>query len=295
MGTVRRLFGRNKVGHGQQNMVHLYVAFPAYSCQVNKEFATSLFNLQATCIRNRVACTIDSIGNESLVHRARNILTARFMKNETATHLVFIDADIAFNPESIFKLVNANKPIISGVYAKKGIQWENMQKRVDEWCNKHGKSTTDLTQQQLMEFALDYNINIQPGKSTEIANGIAPVLDTATGFLVIQRETLEKMCAHYKSTLTCVNDIPTSGQIIPEYVAVFDCMIDKTNLNAEGKGRYLSEDFAFSRRWQMMDPENNEIYVDLSIPLGHVGSHQFCGTWSPEPTTQSIADAANER
>lgn len=275
-------------------MVHLYVAFPAYSCQVNKEFATSLFNLQATCIRNRVACTIDSIGNESLVHRARNILAARFLKSEVATHLVFIDADIAFNPESVFKLVNANKPIISAVYAKKGLQWENMQRYVDEWCNKHGKSPHDLTQQQLMEFALDYNINMQPGKSTHIKNGIAPVLDTATGFLVIQREALENMCAFYKDSLTCVNDIPTSGQIIPEYVAVFDCMIDKHNLNSDGKGRYLSEDFAFSRRWQMMD-SNNEIFVDLSIPLGHVGSHQFIGTWSPEPTSEPVTHAADER
>lgn len=253
-------------------MVHLYVAFPAYSCMLQKDFATSLFSLQAACIRNRVACTIDSIGNESLVHRARNILTARFMKNERATHLVFIDADIAFNPESIFKLVNAQKPIISGVYAKKGIQWDRMQRRVDEWCNKHGKSPSDLTSQQLLEFGLDYNINIDPEKETRLENGVAPVLDTATGFLVIQRHVIEQMYSYYKDTLSCVNDIPSSGQIIPEYVAIFDCMIDPKSR------RYLSEDYAFSRRWQNMDPENNKIYADLSIPLGHIGSHQFVGS-----------------
>lgn len=265
-------------------MVHLYIAFPAYSCQVNKEFATSLFSLQAACIRNRIACTIDSIGNESLVHRARNILTARFLKNEAATHLVFIDADIAFNPDSLFKLVRADKPIISGVYAKKGLQWENMQRRVDEWCNKYGKSPEDLSHQQLLDFALDYNINIRPGKETLIKDGIAPVLDTATGFLVIQRQALQQMYDHYRSTLLCVNDIPSSGKHIPEYVAVFDCMIDPESR------RYLSEDYAFSRRWQMMDPENNIIYADLSIPLGHVGSHQFCGMWtSPEPTPHPVS------
>jgi hypothetical protein len=260
---------------------HIYVAIPAYSCQVNCDFAQSLFSLQAFCIQNRIGITVDMIGNESLVHRARNILCARFLKSE-ATHIMWIDSDIIFNPDSILKLLNHKKGVISAAYGKKAIQWEQIQKRLQ-----NVQDPSVLTHQQIMDLGIDYNINIPPGQETRIENNIAKVLDAATGFLLIERQVLESMYEHYKDTLLCKNDIQSSGKYIPDYVALFDCMID-TN------GRYLSEDYAFSRRWQAM---GGDIWLDFSIPLGHVGSHQFVGEYdvtSPitvetsQPETQHI-------
>lgn len=259
---------------------HLYIATPAYSCALQADFAQSLFSLQGACIQRRIACTIDMIGNESLVQRARNILTARFLKNESATHLLFIDADIAFNPDSVFRLLEHDKPVISGVYAKKAVNWDHVRRRI-------GDAKKDLTSQQVLDMGLDFNINLTPGKQASIQQGVVEVLDTATGFLLIKRHVIEDMYQRYRNTLLCRNDIPSSGQQIPEYVALFDCMIDKTTR------RYLSEDYAFSRRYQDM---GGQIFADLSIPLSHIGTHQFIGAYpySSKERPDPVCSAADE-
>jgi hypothetical protein len=38
--------------------------------------------------------------------------------------------------------------------------------------------------------------------------------------------------------------------------------------------RYLSEDYAFCRRWQQMD---GKIFADVTTTLGHVGNIRFHG------------------
>jgi hypothetical protein len=38
--------------------------------------------------------------------------------------------------------------------------------------------------------------------------------------------------------------------------------------------RYLSEDYAFCRRWQMM---GGKIYADCMTTLGHIGNLRFSG------------------
>ena len=53
-----------------------------------------------------------------------------------------------------------------------------------------------------------------------------------------------------------------------DYHACFDCMIDPTTK------RYLSEDYAFCRRWQQI---GGKIYADLATTLGHVGNLPFSG------------------
>jgi hypothetical protein len=101
--------------------------------------------------------------------------------------------------------------------------------------------------------------------NTQIINGFAEVLDGPTGFMLIKRAVFAKMHEHYPELL-CVND--HQNKDIDTYHAVFDCMIDP-----ESK-RYLSEDYAFCRRWQQM---GGKIYADVMTVLGHVGNIRFQG------------------
>ena len=59
--------------------------------------------------------------NESLVTRARNNLMAKMMTNPSATHFMFIDADIRFQPESILQMMACDKDVIGGLYPKKAL------------------------------------------------------------------------------------------------------------------------------------------------------------------------------
>ena len=102
-------------------------------------------------------------------------------------------------------------------------------------------------------------------QNTQIVNGFAEVLDGPTGFMLIKRDVFTKMHEKYPE-LECVND--HQNRDLEKYVAVFDCMIDPESR------RYLSEDYAFCRRWQQM---GGKIYADVMTVLGHVGNIHFIG------------------
>jgi hypothetical protein len=102
----------------------------------------------------------------------------------------------------------------------------------------------------------------------EVVNGFAPILDGPTGFMLIKRSVFEKMQIRYPE-LDCVND--HQNRDFDTYNAVFDCMIDPVTR------RYLSEDYAFCRRWQQM---GGKIYADTETTLGHVGNLPFSGKLS---------------
>jgi hypothetical protein len=225
---------------------------------VHAAYATSLLQLQALCIQRGIEISIDLLGNESLVQRGRNILQARFLKSR-ATHLLFIDADIAFSASAVVdRLLPADKDIITGVYAKKSIDWNKVKDAVA------AKETQ--ADEPIESVGLDYNMNISPGENP-VVDGTCEVLDSATGFFLVKRHVLEEMWKAYADELWCKNDIQ-GGTGVDSYIAVFDCMIDPDSR------RYLSEDYAFCRRWQQL---GGRVHADISFPLSHIGGHAFVG------------------
>lgn len=236
----------------------LFIATPCYGCSMTTTFLLSLLELEAECKRRGMPIVVEFIGNESLVQRARNVLAAKFLAS-SCTHLLFIDADIGFAPEAVFRLLGGQKDIACAVYPKKSFDWEAIRTKLGEG-----------SQEPVHMMGLDYNINLE-GQTAEVQDGFVRVLDAATGFMLIRREALERMAERYREELLCVNDLPgnrADPKYVKEYVALFDCMIDpKTR-------RYLSEDYAFNRRAQAMGIET---WADLASPLCHVGSYLFEG------------------
>lgn len=234
---------------------HIHLCTPCYGCKMRKEFLGSVLNFLALATRYGVHVSIDFIGNESLITRGRNILAAKFLKG-TATHLLFVDADIAFDPSVIFRMVAFDRDVVTAAYPSKAIGWESVRAKLQ-----------DESTEPIQAMGLDYNVNIIDPRS-DVSDGFIRVLDSATGFMLIKRSALERMRAHYKETLECVNDITSTRADIPTYVALFDTMIDpKTR-------RYLSEDYAFCRRAQAL---GIEVWVDIMSPLVHIGSQELHG------------------
>jgi hypothetical protein len=235
---------------------------------MNVQFMASVLALQGACMQRGIDVLVDFIGNESLVQRARNILAARFLKSQS-THLLFIDADIAFDPDTVFRLLDFDKDVTTAVYPKKMVDWDVVQQKM-------AQGSAEPVEQQ----GLDFNINIATSPAT-IDNGFVRVLDGATGFMLIKRDVLERMNTRYRDELHCVNDILSSSGDTPSYVALFDCMIDPQSR------RYLSEDYAFCRRLQQM---GGEIWADIACPLAHIGSQMLRG----DPAARHAATLAGK-
>lgn len=56
--------------------------------------------------------------NNQIVTCARNMLSHLFMKGDF-THMLFIDADIVWNPDDVLKLLSHNEECVVGIYPNK--------------------------------------------------------------------------------------------------------------------------------------------------------------------------------
>jgi hypothetical protein len=234
---------------GEFQGVSLYIATPAFACRLTNGYVQSILQLQLRCSELGIPVCFDILGNESLVQRARNVLCERF-RQSSSTYLLFIDADIRFNPETVFRLLKFNKPIVGSCYPKKFLNWGLIEAKMKA-----------KDPEPMHQYGLDFNINIV-GKQAEVIEGFVKCLDIATGFLLITRDAIEKVAKAFPE-LRCKNDIQNENMKLDFYDAVFDCAID------EESKRYLSEDYAFCRRAQKV---GLEIWVDVVSPLSHTGS-----------------------
>lgn len=235
--------------------VELYVATPMYGCKCHAAFAASLLQLQGECMKRGVSMAVQLLGNESLVQRARNILIEQFYQSG-AKFLLFLDSDLAFSPGAIIdRLLEFGRThpdaVVTGAYPKKSYDFSRIKPGAKE---------------PVAMQTVDFNINIVDSKA-RVENGYVKVLDSATGCMLLPRQVIHKMREAYPE-LKCVNDINPGKHPVKEYVAIMDCMIDPDTK------RYLSEDYAFCRRFQQV---GGDIYVDLTSGMCHIGTHTYEG------------------
>ncbi len=234
-------------------MVKLFLSTPCYGGLCLEKYMKSIVNLQMLLMREGVQLMLDTTENESLVHRARNVSIGRFMQKTDADFFMFIDADVEFDANSVLRLLRSGHEVSVAVYPKKVVMWDQAREAVENG---------DERNMALISSSLVANIG---ATKRSVVNGFVEVLDGPTGFMMISREALTKMHEHYPE-LNCKND--HQNRDFDEYCAIFDCMIDPDSR------RYLSEDYAFCRRWQQM---GGKIYADCNTTLGHVGNLPFSG------------------
>ena len=245
---------------------NLLIGTPCFGGTVVCEYLSGLLGLLATGIK--ATCSV--LVAESLVTRARNTIVATFLSNPSFTHLLFIDADIGFQSEAVLRLLDAGKPVVSAVYPRKTLDWEAIRRIAP-----HSTGGQDL-----QEKSLTYVVNVSEMAAHEtltVENGFLKVLDAPTGFMLIERRVFEILRDKYPE-LHYEDDQPhrlQSGASSENFWLFFDTMVDPNTK------RYLSEDYAFCRRWQNA---GGEIWVDLCSPLVHVGRYAFSGNISKQFT-----------
>jgi hypothetical protein len=191
---------------------HIHFLLPMYGGQCSEATFTALMKFVIIATKLGINYTVDITSNESLITRGRNNLVSKFMCNKAATHLMFIDSDIGFDAEAIFRLLLSNQDVVGGAYPMKSLPIKYV-------LNKVSNPVTD-------------------GKD------LIEVSTLGTGFLMVKRHVIEKMIeAHphlkYKDSLNF-------GKECEKFMyALFDTMIDPD-------GHYLSEDWTFCYRWRQM-------------------------------------------
>jgi len=245
----------------------LFLAVPMYGGQCAGMFTRSVADLSAICTKHGIQLQLFFLFNESLITRARNYCVDEFMRS-SATHLMFIDSDIGFNPQDVIALLamqsdESDYDVIGGPYPKKCISWEKIKQAVD-------KGMADEDPNKLERYVGDYVFNPKTTQREIPLNQPIEVLEIGTGFMMIRRKTIEEYHKAFPHQWYKPDHVRTEHfDGTREIMAVFDCIIDPDSK------RYLSEDYMFCYNVQKM---GMKVWFCPWMQLQHVGSYIFGGS-----------------
>jgi len=188
----------------------VHICMPCYGGMLTESTFMSYIKWSNTCRQLGIDWTMETMTNESLISRARNTLTAKFLHNKESTHLMFIDADIGWEPWHLLVMLNAQKDVIGGLYPMKSLPVK--------WC-----------------------VNGFDGAEVSEDGNLQEVSKTGTGFMLIARDVFEKLNAH-PATKPFMNDIGLPAELNPFMKTYFD--------TAVRENRYYSEDWTFCENWR---------------------------------------------
>lgn len=271
----------------------VFIATPMYGGQGAGMYQKSVLDLQTVFASMQIENKVSFLFNESLITRGRNYLVDEFLRSGYS-HMLFLDADIDFDPRDILALLSLDKEIIGAPYPKKSINWSNVwrlaQKIKEEDCG------------ILEEVIGDYVFNPVPGITQFNVFEPVEVLEIGTGYMLIKREVFDKMKEAYPTMEYKPDHIGQAHFDGSRKIhAYFDCAIDRgyyfqdahnllkraaagENVQAEAmkmldvektaSNRYLSEDYLFCQMWRKT---GGKIWLCPWMKTKHVGTYNFTG------------------
>lgn len=101
------------------------VVAPSYTGDFCAHFVWSMMQSQMLCLAHGILLEFEWIQNQSLIDCARDQLLARFLERPEFSHVLFIDADLGWQPDAIHRMVERRLDVIGGVYPPKldGATW----------------------------------------------------------------------------------------------------------------------------------------------------------------------------
>lgn len=215
------------------------IATPCYGGMLHAAYVASLLKTTHALQRVGVSHTVRLWPGDSLITRARGVLVAKFLASDN-THLLFIDGDIEWQPDSIIRLLAASQAnaVVCGVYPRKEIP---------------------------ARFPVNFVIDEERMLTRDSDTGYVEVRDAPTGFLMIRRDAIERLVASHPERKCRFREEVPADEADLEY-DLFPCPIIG--------GMYHSEDFGFSALWRGV---GGRIWMDPEIALVHHGPHAYTG------------------
>lgn len=237
----------------------LFVATPMYGGMCTGMYASAVMQCVGMFGQNNIQMYYSFMMNESLITRARNSMAYDFMKSD-ATHLMFIDADIAFSPADIPRMVDADKDIICGIYPKKEINWVQVSEAVKQ----------DVPPEHLQYHTGAFVLNLANGEKSKSGNINEPIeiANGGTGFMLIKRNVFEELAdkvPSYTNDMYHAIDTVREVKIIKEYFA--------TSIDEESN-RLLSEDYHFCK---IARQAGFKVWCAPWASFSHTGTYNFSG------------------
>jgi len=246
----------------------IFVATPMYGGMNHGLYAKACLDLQAICMQYGVQVKFSFLFNESLITRARNYLVDEFLHRSDCTHMLFIDADVHFNPQDVVALLALDRDVIGGPYPKKAIKWSSVKKAMSK--------NPDIAIADLEKVTGDYVFNPVRGTDKFSVSDPLEVLEIGTGFMMVKREVFPKFAEAFPHLRYKPDHVGQANFDGSRYIhAYFDTLIDTIDSpTGGGSDRYLSEDYMFCQLWRKI---GGQIWLCPWMRADHIGTYHFRG------------------
>jgi hypothetical protein len=180
--------------------------------------------------------------------------------------MLFVDSDILFNAESIFKMIERDKDVIAIPYPLKTLMWDKAFKKMQDG---EIKKPDDIR-----KWLHTYPMKIENPNDVNVERGVIEVTHSPTGCMLIKRQVFDKMIKAYPDK-QIVQKTVINGEYVdkPHMWNFFDTIHDPETKT------YLGEDFSFCKLWREI---GGKCYAFIDDPIAHVGEHQYQGRFADE-------------
>jgi hypothetical protein len=238
---------------------HILIATPAYGANVKIQYMESIMRTTQAFQRRGLKYDFRGTVNAEVV-AARNFLASVMYERAHYTHLLFVDADMAFAPTSVEKLLDAAKPLIGCIYPKKRLN-----------LTAYARAAREQPDDGVaLASAFNFVVRHPAGtKSVQVANGMCRVLGVGMGLTLIERQVFAGLLATGKIASNAKHELGPDGLEGPLF-GFFD------PLQSDGS-QYVSEDFSFCERWVKLC--GGEVIALASEEISHIGDFTYTASY----------------
>ena len=241
-------------------MTKILVATPAYGEMFYTPYVSSVIRLQRLMTRNKWDMTFASIAYADITE-SRNFLLTHWYDKTDATHLLFIDADMGYDPKLVADMVGLRKPMVGVIAPRRQIDLN----RLAALAAKGEKAERAIARSH------DFLVRpVQRVGKPRIVNGFMEVEGCGAGIMLIERACVKTM----------LEKLPELSDASAKKTSPLAKNLDRLIRAFEPltvKGARLSEDYSFCHRWRTSC--GGEVWANISHPITHVGLHRYAGRY----------------
>jgi len=247
----------------------IFVACPAYGQIMQAQTVSTLMALDRMLMATDMAGGFGTLSFPDIVE-VRDIFLTIWYDRINTSHLLFIDSDMAFDPQLVVDMIRMDKPLVGALCPKR-------------------------------KLPLEFAGRAMTGKC-DIVNGFMEVHGVGGAITLIRRDCVDAIMAKFpeiSDTVTVANHASKDlfdKHNVKRLIRAFD------HITIEGEK--FSEDLSFCWRWHQAapeqwrlprDPSRAQVWANITYPITHVGPHEFVGAYIDQIRDQiNVAPAKAE-
>lgn len=231
----------------------IFIAVPAYGQSMCAQTVSTIMNLDRLLTSTEMFGGFGTLSFPDIVE-VRDIFLSIWYDKILTSHLLFIDSDMAFDPQLIVDMIKMDKPLVGALCPKRRLPIEFAGRAMQGKC--------------------------------DIINGFMEVHGVGGAIMLIRRDCIDAILAKFpeiSDTVTVANH--ASKDLFAKYDAKrLIRAFDHVTMN----GEKFSEDLSLCWRWHQAapekwrlarDPTQAQVWANITYPITHVGPHEFVGAY----------------